>query len=447
MGGQRKTVSAGSCCTKDALVQTDRGVLHVEEIFQSCGLIASTRSCVTNIEEENIKILDGVGEYIPITHLVHSNKKPLVEIHTESGKKVKLTQRRMVRVLRADGFFSWKAANALLPGDIVVTSLQENKLSSYNNLKKEEALLLGYLIGDGHYSNPQVIDFAQKDEEVLNEFVNIANQIFPTAVPKIIPGIRVRYANVAFNKHVVETYGLTRVKSGDKYVPEIVRNAPLDAQAAFLAAYYECDGGVEGHNVNVTTASYTLAVDIYNMLATFGLHASIREKKIKTYPDNTYYTISLAAHSSILFLEKIGFRSARRRVQCKALLAKKAEDTLDEIRSVPNQINIMTALIDDIGGDRQSDRIVGDLERTSRGPGRNQISCSLNRITTLLDWVNQKQCGEHYLAAHFKNLVNQKHGYETVVATTLVDNEATFDLLTKNDKGWAVNGIISRNNF
>lgn len=89
----------------------------------------------------------------------------------------------------------------------------------------------------------------------------------------------------------------------------------------------------------------------------------------------------------------------------------------------------MTALIDDIGGDRQSDRVVGDLECTSRGPGRNQISCSLNRITTLLDWVNQK------------------HGYETVVATTLVDNEATFDLLTKNDKGWAVNGIISRNNF
>jgi len=82
-------------------------------------------------------------------------------------------------------------------------------------------------------------------------------------------------------------------KAREKRVPDIFWAMDEEWRAAFLAGLIDGDGSVHPakYIIEITTASRELAYGLLYAFASIGVHAYIREKHIKKYPDRTYYRV------------------------------------------------------------------------------------------------------------------------------------------------------------
>ena len=379
---------SGKCVTKDMLVPTNWGLLTVEEIFNRCGQKASSTTRTTDVSSYGLKIVNEFGNLEHVSHLTHNAARPVRKIRTDSGREIRVTANHPVRVLRTDGQVVWRLAADLNVGDVMLGVMSTEGHSEVDEVSMEEALLLGYLVGDGSVSASARtrIGFSQKDEEVRAEFYSLIEMLAPSITPRQY-GIDTHVNSVEFRTHLYEHLGLDYVTAPYKSIPAKVRASGAKVQTVFLSALFECDGGIEGSVIKLHTSSRRLATEVQAMLAAHGMHSSVTLKKVKAYPDNDYYTVSLGAGSSLKFLQDVGFRSARRAAQYAHLVEKLETDSYDESRSIPFLYDLITGLVGYIGGDRTSDRLVRDLGRASIGAGRKQMSCSRDRLVKIISWA------------------------------------------------------------
>ncbi len=113
-----------------------------------------------------------------------------------------------------------------------------------------------------------------------------------------------------------------------KRVPPIVFAVSDKHSASFLSAYFEGDGGVDGHEISATTKSRGLAGDLAYLLNFFGVIARIG--KVKKAASNTvnktkrtYYRLRISGQDNIRkFIDNIGFISKEKNQKAKKLLKK-----------------------------------------------------------------------------------------------------------------------------
>jgi stage V sporulation protein R len=171
------------------------------------------------------------------------------------------------------------------------------------------AAFLGYLIGDGHISErKRTTGITTGDEAQADRFVQLTEDLFGIRPRKVWDQTKWRIkfssANVQdFLKHLgLKTGFCARVKE----VPDVILRSPEPVVAAFLRAYYDCDGYGGPAGVILASSSESMSKTVQVLLMNFGILSRRRP-----HEDGCWH-VHTTGLSAAKFLQKIGFGLERK---------------------------------------------------------------------------------------------------------------------------------------
>jgi stage V sporulation protein R len=173
------------------------------------------------------------------------------------------------------------------------------------------AAFLGYLIGDGHISQvKRVIGLTTGDEEQADCFVELTRDLFGLTARKWLDGgrWRVLLSSRSVEDFLIKHLGLmTGVCARSKCVPDAILRSPREVVAAFLRAYFDCDGYAGKQGVILSTSSKVMARTVQLLLLNYGILSSRRPHR-----DGCWH-VHVTGKSAVLFEREVGFGLTRKR--------------------------------------------------------------------------------------------------------------------------------------
>lgn len=179
--------------------------------------------------------------------------------------------------------------------------------------------LLGYVFGDGHLEK-NYIEITNEDDEIVEHASSLSKSLFNVDV-SIRRDTRAKhlYRVVLASESLVRAFNkIFRVPVGKKsnliFVPEYLFVAPKPHSAAFLQAYFDCDGhiGKDIRSIEFATASEKYARDLRYLLLKHDISSTISVKEIR---GRKYWRVMVIAAHAELFAREIGsivpFKQAR----------------------------------------------------------------------------------------------------------------------------------------
>ena len=432
--------SSGKCLTAGTYVWTEYGLETISELFDRAGQPTSCTSRITDVSELGLRAVNECGELERIAVLTHNNRKPVVKLKLRSGRSIEATHNHPVRVVSDRGFVVWRKAGEIRLGDAVVSAaFGAAEAGAGAGLSEDEAIFLGYLVAEGSLGYRERVRFTNTDQHVAAEYVRIAEHLFGTEV-RCYNGQEYDISGVAFRRRLADDYGLDYVNAAGKSIPHVVRTAGHKVQRAFLSALFEGDGWIDGSStVGLGSASVTLANQVQLLLLGLGIPSSVRANWREDY-QRDYWTVTVNPAHVHRFLEEIGFRSPRRAAQVDKGFRLARRDPQAE--NVPHVAGLIRDLRDDIGGDREFDRLAGDLFRTDM-----QLGCSRTRLRAVIGWAERRASRLSATGAailtHIRTLADARLTFEPVVEITDGGLQPTFDLMLPNTHSFLANGVVS----
>ncbi|HEX2179803.1 MAG TPA: LAGLIDADG family homing endonuclease [Actinomycetota bacterium] len=433
--------SSGKCLTADSYVWTDHGLETVGELFGRTGNPASCTSRITDISELGVRAVNENGELETVAALTHNNRKPVRQLTLKSGRTLKVTHNHPLRVLDENGFIVWRPAGEIQAGDVMVSALfGAVEAASGDGMSEAEAVFAGYLVAEGTLGRENSVRFTNWDLEVGAEFTQLAESLFGAKV-RCYDGKEYAIYSKQLRTQLFEAYGLDYVSAHGKKVPYGVRTAGHKVQRAFLSALFEGDGWIDASStVGLGTASEQLAREVQLLLYGLGIPATVSSKFNQKYERN-YWSVTINPSVVHRFLEEIGFRSARRASQVEANFRPSGRDP--QFENIPGISKLVTALRNDLGGDRAFDRVAGDLFRYDM-----KLGCSRSRLDRIVKWAEGRSTTTatgSAILAYLKSLLKARLTFEPVVAVEDAGAEPTFDLVLPETHSFIANGVLSHN--
>jgi stage V sporulation protein R len=212
---------------------------------------------------------------------------------------------------------------------------KRQKVSLPTMLDEKLGAFLGYLIGDGHISEvKRVIGLTTGDEDQADHFRDLVEELFGLRASKRLDGTRWR---VTFSSATVKDFlkhlGMkTGVAARSKEVPPAILRSPKSVVAAFLRAYYDCDGYAGPAGVILSTSSVEMTKQVQLLLLSFGILSTLRPHK-----DGCWH-VQTTGKSEAVFLREIGFgldrKQERLRMDVEGHRWFKEEDWTDEVVAI-----------------------------------------------------------------------------------------------------------------
>jgi stage V sporulation protein R len=197
------------------------------------------------------------------------------------------------------------------------------------------AAFLGYLIGDGHISAvKRTIGLTTGDEEQADAFAALVQKLFGLETKRRWDTGRWR---VGFSSEDVKELLLhLGLKTGPcartKEVPSCILRSPQEVVAAFLRAYFDCDGYAGKQGVILSTTSDKLAEVVQLLLLNFNILSRRRKNK-----DGCWH-VHVMGKSAEVFLREIGFGLQRKQEALEKYVSShhwyKEEEWTDEVVSL-----------------------------------------------------------------------------------------------------------------
>jgi protein RecA len=434
--------SSGKCLVADTYVWSDRGLETIAEVFERAGMQASCTSRVTDVSDLGIRLVNERGSLECVAALTHNNRKPVLRLRLRSGRTISVTHNHPLRMMSERGFIVWREADQIRPGDTLVSALfGAVEAAEGDGLSEDEAVLLGYLVAEGSLSLRNSIRFTNWDPEVSGEYTRLMESLFDVRVRNYYDKEFAVYSKTLRDRFARD-YGLDYVTAAGKKVPHCVRTAGHKVQRAFLSALFEGDGWIDPTStVGLGTASEELARQVQLMLYGFGIPATFSSKYNSKY-ERDYWTVTINPSVAHRFIAEIGFRSARRQAQVERYFHASRIDS--QFENIPHLAGLIRDLRDNCGGDREFDRIAGDLFRKDMN-----LACSRRRLKKIVAWC-EGHCGQfgafvgvivHYL----RELAQSPYTYEEVVAVEDAGLQPTFDVVMPSSHSFLANGVLSHN--
>ena len=435
--------SSGKCLTADTYVWTEYGMETVAEVFARAGMKASCTSRVTDVRELGMRVVNERGELETVAALTHNNRKPTVRLTLRSGRQVTATHNHPLRVVSERGFVIWRKAGEIRAGDTVVSALfGAEEAACGDSLSEDEAVFLGYLVAEGTLGshNRHAVRLTNWDPEVAAEWTTLAESLFGATVRHYDGKEHVVFDTV-LRKRIADDYGVDYVNAPQKTVPHRVRTSGAKAQRAFLSALFEGDGWIDpSSTVGLGTASRVLGEQVQLMLYGLGIPATLQTSRNTVY-DRDYYSVIVQPSVAHRFLDLVGFRSERRRTQVQAHFRRSNRDP--QFENIPHLRGIIADLRDSLGGDREFDRVAGDLFRSDLN-----LACSRQRIARIVVWAEKRAALPPTAGAivqHLRGLASADCTYEPVVLVEDGGLQPTFDLMMPESHSFLANGVLSHN--
>jgi stage V sporulation protein R len=384
--GMTKVMNEGwACVVSGSLVFTDQGIRHMGDIVSGRESMRVSDgsslqpvydwACFPDLETVKVRTRGGlelegskthqvmlpdgswrrldeiqIGDRVTITGGQNLWATETVQLNWKTSRRMTLTDAARQAGVRIDTILRYREGLNVRRKETVTAAVAEydfglSTATLMHNRRREVlipaivdeqlASLLGYLIGDGHISDKKrVIGLTTGDEEQADRFAALVLQLFGLTTRKKLDEGRWR---VLFSSETVKDFlihlGLkTGICARVKEVPDVILRSPAPVVAAFLRAYFDCDGYAGKQGVILSTSSDALAKTVQILLLNFGILTSRRSHK-----DGCWH-VHATGRSCEVFENFVNFGLNRKRVALRTYLQThkwyKAEVWSDEIVSI-----------------------------------------------------------------------------------------------------------------
>lgn len=430
----------GKCFLPDTSVQTEFGMLTIEELFKKLG---KTLDDVEKIEECEVKLLNENGELESTSHLTWNGRQTVRHITTQRGLKIGVTENHPMRVMGDDGYITWKNAGDIQVGDHMVM-LAKGYFPETSKLNKSEAELLGYLIADGSYTQGHRIHFSNSDPCIIQDYTRVMTDVFGTQNIRVYErkdsnGVDHHINSKELHEKLMTTYGLEPVTAPYREVPQCVREGTREVQEAFLRAFIELECHIDSRRrcIEVVSSSYKLMEQVQLMLLSMGYISTLSEKKVKNYPDNQYWRLTWGGEYAVRYAAEIGFISKARQ----ATIAEFSDAPFNSnVDGIPNLGSVLKELYQTMNNRSREDyKVFGDYMSGKASPSRERLA----RILTASQGRGDRTTEE--LRRHLQSFLDQGYFFTKVVDIEIEHDVPTFDVCLPETHSFWSNGLISHN--
>ncbi len=294
---------SGKCVSGDTPVQLGDGrIVPIGELYASA---RESGEVTVDGADEWVRLTNDIGLFSLVDHrLVRSRAKTfykgksdtLVRVRTRSGRTVRVTPVHRLFTVRPDGTLRETMAQDVQPGDYIASirrlpapgsnaeinvDLPKRQRHGYSlrlpqNMSPELAEFLGLFVSEGYIRGGRTVVFTNSEEPLLLRFLALVRELFG------LPGRIERPKNRAPNASVSSTnlvYLLDFLQTGrvshEKRIPPLVLASTNESLAAFLRAYFLGDGSFADGQLEFTTASQRLQIELAYALLRFGVFSTL----------------------------------------------------------------------------------------------------------------------------------------------------------------------------
>ena len=194
--------------------------------------------------------------------------------------------------------------------------------------------LLGYIISEGTI-NRDVVIFSNTDKELLQDAESTLKKI---GIPCFYTNTSLVIASRVFT-NLMWAIGCSG-RSGYKHVPSLIFESPKLLQRAFLAGYFEGDGGVDSRAITATSKSKALIGELQYLLYGFGIVGRIRMLKKEAVGQQwkqkrRYWQCTISGQEALqTFANSIGFISERKQQALENIIRGRGNTNVDLVPEV-----------------------------------------------------------------------------------------------------------------
>lgn len=452
---------SGKCVTGDSLVLTDKGLIRIDQLGDPTG---------PELQPSSVQVAQEEKTRARAKWFYNGGVKPVRKIQTYCGYHIAGTDNHRIQVLHPNGQVDWKYLADIEIGDFVALHRGTDLWASdYVNLTPLHAdikkgtkrihlpavldenlgLILGYLVGDGTWTDKQGLETTVALEETREKLRVLYYTVFGSFKEELDPRTRntgnVKFFSVEMRELFHRMGFRYDVKSDTKEIPWVILRSPRSVVQAFLRGLFETDGGTEkdGMVVSFCSASKKLADVVQILLLNFGITCRNKTKRVK---NKAYYVLSVyGRRSRERFASAIGFDSRKKSESLSKGLARAKKEGKDA-ETVPNQRGYCVALLRSV-----------QKKQCGQGWSRSALRAVLGNVIkpSSTDQLTYPRAAKAIVAAkelggdqesisHFERLVARDYFYDEV--TQIEENEElVYDLNVPEGEMFVANGVVNHN--
>ena len=464
---------SGKCIVGDTLVLTDRGVVRIDSFD-------GFMSWVQHPDAEHFPLKIEVAQEGPrarsrSAYFYRGGHREIRRVRTHCGYEIAGTLNHRVRVMTEDGVIDWRRLDEIRENDqiaihrgtdlwaseavctrAIIDELRHQgrkKVSFPDQIDERWGLLMGMLVGDGHWKPKNGVCMTVEHDEMWG----LAEGLFEELLGPSMRTMDKRTANTgALRFHSVAAREFLHEFGWDwdcdrfsKHVPWSIMQSPAPVVQAFLRGLFETDGGVEsgGNTVSFSTASERLAREVQVLLLNLGIVSRRKAKWNEKYQRHYHILTVRGLRSRTVFAERVGFMTRKKMEPlCEKLRSASREGGNTE--SIPHQRFWCRQLLESVS---KGHKYTGNgWERSKlREKLGNTIKPSSTEEMTYPRWEATKPVAENLganpdLLDHFDQIAAADYFYDPV-KVVVEDHDEVYDLNVPDGESFVANGLTNHN--
>ena len=182
-----------------------------------------------------------------------------------------------------------------------------NGITIPSKVNRELAEFIGMFVAEGYARGNRTLVFTNNDGGIAHRFITLAHSLF--GVKPKVEKQKGKATNILIQSKTLVDFVrmLSLGKNAEtKRVPAILMRSSNESVEGFLSGYFICDGSFSGGDIEFSTASKELSIQLSYLLARFGILHSISEK-VKKYNKRKQYRVFIRSIENLkLFSELAG---------------------------------------------------------------------------------------------------------------------------------------------
>ncbi len=315
------------CVTADTRLHTQHGLVRIGDLY------ASGEPLEVTVERRAL----GESERGVVTRpakpaFMTAREADVYRVVTEDGYEIKATEWHDFYTARGK-----HELRDLQPGDEIL--VQSGKGQFGQDGSGELGQLLGFITGDGHFTNrgkgeeAVVVNFWNQERELSESICNYVNSLIASSAvtqrkyrvsPVEVPERNHMFIRSVILARVLAHYGFTR--ESKLRVPEVIWQGSEECVRGYLQALFQADGTVnisgksQSCSIRLASSNHSLLQDVQQLLANFGVYCRIRHRRpaarrnlpdgkggMREYECRADYELIIDGESRETFMDEVGF--------------------------------------------------------------------------------------------------------------------------------------------